>query len=127
MRVDRRIVYHVAAILWMAVIFYFSSLPDLKSSLPSLWDFIFRKIAHMIEYGILYALWWRSFAHRWKSLSWVFVICILYAISDELHQSFVHGRVASPIDVCIDICGMTIAYALLKNKTAPTYVGAVKK
>ncbi len=108
----------MTAVLWMAVIFYFSSLPDLKSDLPTLWDFIVRKIAHMFEFGVLYALWWRSLAgirHRWV---WSFVIAIIYSISDEFHQSFIHGRVASPIDVGIDICGMVIAAALLKNKTA---------
>jgi VanZ family protein len=106
----------MAAILWMGVIFYFSSLPDLKSDLPSIWDFIFRKLAHMFEYAVLYALWWRSLVGCRNRVMWAFALTIGYSISDEFHQSFVHGRVASPIDVGIDICGMVVGYAVLKYK-----------
>ena len=31
---------------------------------------------------------------------------VLYAASDELHQSFVRGRHASPVDVAIDAVGL---------------------
>ena len=33
---------------------------------------------------------------------------VLYAASDELHQAFVRGRHASPIDVAIDTVGLLI-------------------
>jgi VanZ family protein len=36
------------------------------------------------------------------------VISVLYAISDEYHQHFVHGRHGSPIDVLIDSVGIAI-------------------
>ena len=43
---------------------------------------------------------------------------IVYAISDEIHQMFSGGRTASPIDVCIDSCGVLFGigiFLLVKN------------
>ena len=34
------------------------------------------------------------------------VIGVIYAVTDEIHQSFTPGRLASPIDVCIDSLGV---------------------
>ena len=42
----------------MAVIFYFSSIPSLRS--PFEWDFLYRKLAHMTEYAILALLFQRA-------------------------------------------------------------------
>jgi VanZ family protein len=47
-------------------------------------------------------------------------MCTLYAISDEYHQSFVAGRQARILDVCIDSSGAllsTLIYIIFnKNK-----------
>jgi VanZ family protein len=43
--------------------------------------------------------------------------CILYAVADELHQLFVPGRAASPVDVLIDTGGALLGillFALLR-------------
>src|SRR3989344_3468497 len=40
-------------ILWAGMIFYFSSIPDLRSGFPDMWDLALRKIAHAGEFGIL--------------------------------------------------------------------------
>jgi VanZ family protein len=125
MQINRRYGYYAAAIIWMAVIFYFSSLPDLKSSLPNVWDLVLRKMVHAFEFGLLYMLWWKSLAdskHRWFS---AFCIAFAYAVSDEFHQSFVHGRVASPVDVGIDTFGIVIAILLLKYKNNSAKTGGV--
>jgi len=37
-----------------------------------------------------------------------FALGALYAVSDEVHQSFVRGRHASPIDVAIDCAGLAL-------------------
>ena len=37
------------------------------------------------------------------------VIALLYAVSDEYHQSFVEGRDGRPLDVLIDLAGILIA------------------
>ncbi len=104
-------------VLWMLVIFYFSSLPELSSDLPSAWDFILRKIAHAAEYAILTFLLLRAFfAHQIpikKALVLAALLAVLYAISDEYHQSFVFGREAAVRDVLIDSIGI-LGVALYK-------------
>ena len=40
------------------------------------------------------------------------LVCVLYAISDELHQLFVSGRGAQVKDVLIDSAGATVGVCL---------------
>ena len=99
--IDRRLI----PIVWMAVIFYLSSMPDLslKGSLAT-YDFILRKLGHIGIYALL-AIFVGLNTKRW----WlVFVICLVYAISDELHQTVVPGRIGSIQDVFIDTVGILI-------------------
>lgn len=67
-----------------------------------------RKIAHVAEYAVLGALLARATARA----NLAFALGTLYAISDEIHQSFVPGRAGSPLDVAIDAVGVTIGVAL---------------
>jgi len=89
----------------MAVIFLLSAQPDLDSGLA--WDLPLRKLAHMAEFGLLWLLWWRALGYGDPRAS--IAITLVYAASDELHQSFVEGRVGSPVDFCIDAAGVGIA------------------
>jgi len=93
-------------LLLMAVIFFLSAQPDLNSGLGLL-DTILRKLAHMVEFGLLALLWWRALGYRAAPAA--AAIAIAYAISDEYHQGFVEGRVGSPVDVLIDTAGVAIA------------------
>ena len=95
-------------LLLMALIFALSAQPDLNSGLGT-WDTVLRKLAHMAEFGLLWWLWWRALGRR--SAVPAAVIAIAYAVSDELHQSFIDGRVGSPVDVAIDSAGVALAYA----------------
>lgn len=109
------------AIVWCGVIFYLSSIPHLKTEL-GLWDFVLRKFAHALVFGILFL-----FVHsaiditynisQKRKYIYAVIFCILYAISDEYHQSFVPGRNASAIDVLIDSLGV-FASAGIKLKTS---------
>ncbi len=94
-------------IVWAAVIFALSSVPDLGTGLGG-WDLILRKIAHAAEYAVLGALLVRATGRTGLA----FALGTLYAISDELHQSFVPGRLGSPIDVAIDAVGVAAGIAL---------------
>ena len=96
-------------ILLMAVIFALSAQPDLNSGLGG-WDLILRKCAHMIEFGLLWFLWWRALGHGNRAVP--AGIAIGYAITDEIHQSFVDGRHAALQDVLIDSAGVLIAIAV---------------
>lgn len=98
------------------MIFYFSSQPNLKSDLPSMWDFIFRKIAHISEFFVLSfficnAL--REYRPRLHVATFiVFISSILYAGFDEFHQTLTMGRNGNIYDVGIDGIGV-IAYIIL--------------
>ncbi|MBI4999418.1 VanZ family protein [Candidatus Gottesmanbacteria bacterium] len=97
------------AILWAGLIFYLSSLSVLPPTGNWFFDFIVPNLAHLTEYGILFALIWR--ARRNVFLS--FVLTIIYALSDEFHQAFVPTRTASLIDILVDIFGMIIAWLVI--------------
>jgi VanZ family protein len=97
-------------VLWAAVIFAFSSVPDLGTGLGT-WDLILRKLAHAGEFAVLGALLLRAFAAERTALA----LGVAYAVSDELHQHFVPGRVGSPFDVLIDAAGVAIGVALWRR------------
>jgi VanZ family protein len=104
----------------MALIFALSATPDLSSGLGA-WDTLLRKLAHITIFGVL----WLTLARatRWRRPILATVIAILYAISDELHQSFVEGRHGSPVDVCIDALGIglaVLAWILVTRRRAVT-------
>ena len=78
-----------------------------------------RKLAHLIEYAILAALFWRALRDGlnlgtkiWILFIVVWFACGIFAVSDEFHQSFVPSRTASPHDVLIDIYGALIGIVL---------------
>jgi len=96
-------------ILLMGLIFFLSAQPDLNSGLGT-WDTVLRKLAHMAEFGVLWLLWWRALGHGDRAVP--AAIAIGYAITDEIHQSFVDGRHAAIQDVLIDGAGVLIAIAV---------------
>ena len=108
----------------MAVIFTFSSQPDLLSNQIDLLDFIFKKSAHMIEFGVLVFLLSRAFKYSKPSLS--FLIALSYAFTDEIHQLFVPGRGGKLSDVFIDLLGITIASLIIRNLKLKAGVNSVK-
>jgi len=93
----------------MGLIFFLSAQPDLNSGLGA-WDTVLRKGAHMLEFGLLWVLWWHALGSGGVAVA--AAITVAYAVSDELHQSFVDGRVGSPVDVAIDALGVAIAVAV---------------
>ena len=103
---------YAPAVLLMAAIFAVSAqsgLPRVESDL----DVALRKAAHMAEFGLLWALWlWALPGPRPCAARWALVITLSYAVSDELHQSFVSGRNASAWDVAIDAAGIGVAVAV---------------
>ncbi len=100
---SRSLALWLPVVAWAALIFALSSVPHLSSGL-GIWDYVLRKGAHVTEYAILGALLLRAIGRELPA----FLIGIAYAASDELHQHFVAGRHASPIDVAIDAVGITI-------------------
>jgi VanZ family protein len=74
-------------------------------------DFIIKKTGHITEYGILAFLIWRALAKgdSPSPLVKAFLLSLLYAASDEYHQSFVPGRDGNLFDVCVDAIGALMA------------------
>lgn len=107
--------------LWALVIFALSNIEQVTVSQFFIWDFIAKKTAHVLEYTIFYVLVFRAVE---KKFLLSFIIVILYAATDELHQSFVPGRTAAIYDLGFDLTGANIAaYILWKlsqiRKTKP--------
>ena len=94
-------------LLLMGLIFFLSAQPDLNSGLGT-WDTILRKLAHMAVFGLLWFLWWRALGYDPDRRISV-LITILYAVTDELHQTTVDGRHGSRVDVLIDSAGIALA------------------
>ncbi len=91
-------------VAWAALIFAFSSISDLGTGLGT-WDLVLRKLAHAAEFAVLGVLLLRALRRELPA----FLLGVAYAISDEVHQHFVPGRRAAPLDVLIDSLGVGLA------------------
>jgi VanZ family protein len=100
---SRLIVLWLPVVAWAALIFASSSVPSLSSGLGT-WDTVLRKGAHLAEYAVLGALLLRALGRDGAA----FLAGVAYAATDELHQHFVSGRHASPVDVAIDAVGVAL-------------------
>jgi VanZ family protein len=90
-------------VAWAGLIFVLSSIPDLGTGLGG-WDFVLRKFAHAAEFAVLGFLLARAIGRERPALA----LGIAYAVSDEVHQSFVPGRLGSPLDVLVDAVGVVV-------------------
>ena len=99
---------------WMALIFVLSGQPSDEVD-RAWWDVVLRKLAHVTEYAVLTTLWWRALEglRVARPLLGAVAIALLYAATDEFHQTFVDGRQGTPVDVLIDSIGMAIAAAAI--------------
>jgi VanZ family protein len=103
---------------FMAAIFYFSAQPSLELGLGT-FEFVGRKLVHLAEYALLCLLWWRAFAPGLGSRQAALVAFLLtsgYAVTDELHQTFVEGRHGTPVDWAIDSAGAGLMALGLRSR-----------
>ena len=98
------------ATLWAGVLFYLSS--RTWESGPSLFE-VNDKVVHLGLYAVLGATLAFARIRSGDKLphGWMMVIGLLYALSDEYHQSFVPGRTADPADWFADAAGLAVGYA----------------
>lgn len=116
-------------VIWMAVIFLFSSQPysgAMSESYLGDLNVPVRKCAHMFEYFVLFLLSARAF--RQSPRFWcehanllAVLLCIFYAASDEWHQSFVPGRSSSIGDALVDLLGVALAFGFTLFRKRITY------
>lgn len=117
-------------IIWMILIFIMSSFNSTESSNQSnfivdiianifnttninILSLIIRKLAHFTEYFILGILVYNLIHSYDKKIYIGIIICVLYAISDEIHQLFVPGRSCQLLDILIDSMGSIAGTYLL--------------
>lgn len=146
----KQIIYIILTIIWMVIIFFFSNAPSEdstgtskgfvynvlgayekvidksidKESICEKVDYPVRKLAHFTLYFILGFLVFHVFLYsnyNWKYLPTI-IVCLMYSISDEIHQLFVFGRSGQIGDVFIDMLGVFLclliiyAYTMVKNE-----------
>lgn len=140
----KKIIKLILVVLWMGVIFTFSSdnadtstsksdgviisiyktfhkgnlTNKEKQEVIDKYVFPVRKIAHFTEYLIL-GLLLINYISEYKKLELKYllvciILCMLYAISDEIHQIFISGRTAKILDVFIDTLGSSTGIFLYK-------------
>lgn len=107
------------AAVWALTIFILSSQASLPGFSVSAIDFVFKKSAHMFVYAVLYYLFWRAVqkthpapAGAQNFIHWMLPLglTLLYAVSDELHQTFVPYRYGTIRDVGYDMLGASIVF-----------------
>jgi VanZ family protein len=98
-------IYWVIALLYMGLIFLFSSFPP-PIELPSF--SLADKLAHLLQYGLLASLIYfalKKAQANFHPILVAFLIASLYGVSDEIHQYFVAGRDADVLDAVADAVG----------------------
>ncbi len=92
--------------------------PEKQTEIIGSFQFMVRKGAHFTAYALMGVLAFLSLV-TYKTLALKIrtalstVICLLYSISDEIHQSFIPGRSCELRDVCIDMGGALITIVLM--------------
>lgn len=128
-----------APLLWTALIAWFSTdawsgeqtasvlLPWLRALLPGIGPevmtgghWLIRKLAHVIAYGVLAALWAWALAgwSRRAWWAWALGLSLATAALDELHQTTTAARGGSMADILLDGLGIAIALALAARRGA---------
>ena len=84
-----------------------------KENLISSFQFFVRKGAHFTIYAIMgFLAFWTvgtySITLKLKALL-SGAICLLYSVSDEIHQRFIPGRSGEIRDICLDFSGSILA------------------
>ena len=87
--------------------------PGMSEELLEHIHYVVRKTGHFVEYAVLGVLAWRaihsdpafgSFSAK-RQFWFALLLCLLYASTDEFHQSFVPTRQPAVQDVLLDTCG----------------------
>jgi VanZ family protein len=96
--------------------------PRMPDATVHLLVFLIRKCAHLAEYAVLGLLCWRALrkpvredprSWSWPAARLAFELVLLYAASDEWHQTFVPNREGRIHDVLIDASGAAAGLFLL--------------
>jgi len=98
-------------VFWMGIIFSLSSFHKIQVTDVTWANFLTRKLAHFLEYALLSFLLTRALRGTTKlslkkNLFLSGIGAVIYAISDEYHQTFISGRTGRSTDIGIDSLGV---------------------
>jgi VanZ family protein len=119
-----------AALVYVALIFFVSSRPYLRSPGP---EFDMKdKLAHALEYGILTALLWRALApvlggDRLTAALALVAVAATLAAADEVFQGTVPGRLTDLHDWLADVSGAAVAATVSVLRAARAGGGGVTR
>ncbi len=104
---------------WMGLIFVLSAQPDMVHHPDNVTDIVLKKLGHLTVYGILAGLVWWALLAQARPLDRrvyliAFALTVLYAASDEWHQTLVPGRNGNIYDWTVDVAGAGIALVGLR-------------
>lgn len=120
-------------IAWAGLIFFFSSLQTVPSPQDTILNFVLKKSAHIFEYAVLYWLTFRAVnfnepdgevyetSPQKKRVDYLspLIFTLIYAIFDEIHQSFIPNRHAKLYDVGFDSVGALLAiWRIYRNRNS---------
>ncbi|HEX8683751.1 MAG TPA: VanZ family protein [Ardenticatenaceae bacterium] len=108
-------------LLLMAIIFFLSGQADIPGPDNLTLDRVFKKGAHALGYGLLAFSYARALAGMGarRVVLLALVLTLLYALSDEWHQTYVPTRNGNLLDVLIDLGGAIVGllgWQLLQNR-----------
>ena len=142
----KRWVWLLPPLLWMALMALFSTdhfsgsqtsrfiapflnwlFPNTDGAILDHIHFAIRKSGHLMEYAVLAWLWFFGLTRWSKEIPWRMqkiaivsgLICLIFAITDEVHQSMTLFRSGQPTDVALDVLGASIMLGYLLKKTDP--------
>lgn len=104
--------YYLPLVGWIVFIWILSSQHGSGYASLSIWspEILWRKVAHVVEFFVLFFLVFRVISLRVHVFSdqilWSLVLVLWFAVVDESHQTFVPGREGKPLDVFIDMLGV---------------------
>lgn len=103
--------------VWMGVLFYLSSISNLRA-VENVWlDEVIRTISHFCFYGLGYLLFFRAlnFGKTKKNFLLPLFLTWGYGFSDEVHQIFVPTRTFQLMDLAVDFGGAFVGKVLLRK------------
>ena len=97
---DKPVLRFLPALLMMLAIFLFSARPG--DIVPmSFWKQVLFKAGHVVGYAMLGMSYWRAFGFNCRKQWIAWLLAVLYAVTDEYHQSFVPYRHSTIFDVLV--------------------------
>ncbi len=117
--ITRHLRYRLPVLLYAALLFWASSGPEDVGMFKAAPDYFLHAAAYFVFYILAFLAVHEGCTprQRWAGAWLPYLITVLYAVSDEFHQSFVPSRDASIIDVLADAAGGLLAAMSLSPTT----------